>query len=366
MYKNKSGVIIMGITILCYIIISSVCLTESSAQDKIKLTYASYISQTATQSKSDLWFMSEVTRRTNGRVIFETYFSEALFKSKDIFPAIGRGAVDIGQCVPGTYNPELLPLTGVVLPYQTDKLDVVSFAFADLVNEHPAVSAQYSKNNTKVLYSVAPPENSTAFKNPVTKLEDIKGKKIRAVGGIADAMMALGATAVALSSADAFDSLQKGLIDGYSSLPISSYFTQKIYEIAPFSLASGEGVYAVFQTVCNLNKYNSFPEDIKKVIESVASEAAKNYVNICNEANEKGISDLKAGRGQIYALAPQELSRWKKIAAPVVWGKWISWVNKQGLPGQAVLDKYLDLIEKYRTKSQYIPGAELWQNKYGK
>ena len=73
---------------------------DAAAQTVRKLTYVTFLADTFPMTKTDIWFMDEVTRRTNGRITFEKYFSGSLLKPSDILPGVSSGAADIGNSVP--------------------------------------------------------------------------------------------------------------------------------------------------------------------------------------------------------------------------------------------------------------------------
>ena len=56
--------------------------------------------------------------------------------------------------------------------------------------------------------------------------------------------------------------------------------------------------------------------------------------------------DQKAGNPPYYYLPEDELARWKAATQPVI-DKWVSDMEGQGLPGQAVYEDVLELSKKY-------------------
>ena len=52
-------------------------------------------------------------------------------------------------------------------------------------------------------------------KKPVLKLEDIRGLKLRSIGGLSDVFFGeLGVSVVKVASAEVYEALQRGVVDG--------------------------------------------------------------------------------------------------------------------------------------------------------
>lgn len=74
----------------------------------IKLVYSSLILEDTVQAQVDKWIMTEIEKRTDGRVKFEKHFAGALTGGMETLPALRSGAVDICN-PPPAYFPEELP-----------------------------------------------------------------------------------------------------------------------------------------------------------------------------------------------------------------------------------------------------------------
>ena len=81
-----------------------------------KLIYATYFSDVYSASKTDLWFMAEVEKRSGGEITFEKYWAQSLVKAPELFPALQSGAADIVDGAPAAYNVREYPLANIVLP----------------------------------------------------------------------------------------------------------------------------------------------------------------------------------------------------------------------------------------------------------
>jgi len=162
----------------------------ASAQTVRKLTYATYIPDTFAMTKADIWFMDEVTKRTNGRITFEKYYSGSLLKASDILPGVASGAADIGNSVPSAYNRQDYPLSNITLPFVTTRVDSMTRAFKDLYDSNPQFRKEYESRGLKLLYAPAYGENTIWSTKEIAKPADVKGLRVRAVLAIGDALLA--------------------------------------------------------------------------------------------------------------------------------------------------------------------------------
>ncbi|MBW2037225.1 MAG: TRAP transporter substrate-binding protein DctP [Deltaproteobacteria bacterium] len=183
-------------------------------------------------------------------------------------------------------------------------------------------------------------------KVPVRRMEDLRGLKLRVGGrGPAEFYKALGAIPIMLSDADIFMSMKKGAIDGWNSSmnavallslqEVTKYYTQTSFFVGPNV------------TIMNLKLWNSLPSDMQKQIMSVkgiewAVETGRIHDRLIEEDTEKAI---KAG-GEYITLSPEERARWRKVARSL-WDKEVAALEARGLPGRALLDEVLQLVEEY-------------------
>jgi TRAP-type C4-dicarboxylate transport system substrate-binding protein len=105
----------------------------------------------------------------------------------------------------------------------------------------------------------------------VTKLEELKGLKIRAATRINSQMIAaMGATPVQMPLPAVPESLAKGVIDG-ASVPWEGAPSIKLQEIAKYALDTAPGMprmaNTIFAFAMNQAKYDSLPADLKKVVD---------------------------------------------------------------------------------------------------
>ena len=97
-------------------------------------------------------------------------------------------------------------------------------------------------------------------------LEDVKGMKIRAVGGaMVDAMKAYGMTPMFIPMPDNYIAMQKGTVDGVGATweAIQAFRLHEVGKYVTVNMPLGASYFAV---VMNKKKWNSLPKDVQTAI----------------------------------------------------------------------------------------------------
>jgi TRAP-type C4-dicarboxylate transport system substrate-binding protein len=186
-------------------------------------------------------------------------------------------------------------------------------------------------------------------KKQVKTIEDMRGLKIRVVGGPpTDQMKALGAVPTLIPMPDTYLALDKGVIDGMAAAwePILGF---RLYEIAKYyTIIPLSAVY--FSMSMNKQKWESLPKDIQDAITSAGGlEAAKFWGRNFYDTAEEGVLELaKKGNYQInrYVVPQVEAARWTKVAGEPIWKEWVKKMEGKGhADAKQILSATLDLLK---------------------
>ena len=130
----------------------------------------------------------------------------------------------------------------------------------------------------------------------------------------------------------------------------------KLHEVVNYLTRLSFGV-AYFSQIWNKEKFNSLPADIQEIIwEQCGYAGSKWYGDAYNDVNqafgvyEKYSKEPGGHTLGIYDLPKEELERWKNQGGVPVWESWADSMEAEGLPGKAVLERTLELIEEERGK----------------
>ncbi|MDF0750843.1 TRAP transporter substrate-binding protein DctP [Marinobacter sp. 71-i] len=342
-------------------------LSATTASAETTISYATYFNNSDPLVQMDLWFMDEVTKRTDGEVVFETYLGGAMLGGPDIYPGLSRGGVGMGMSVPAGFHPDTYVLTNVTLPYITDNSVAVTYAFNELLAESEPLRQEYEQQNVKLLYGLGFSENLVWSNTPVRTAEDLEGMRIRSIMSIANALEMLGAVPVLMDFGSAVGALQRNVIDGFSSAPFLTSIAVGLQDFAPYvSDAGGMGVYAVSNTGVNMDVWNDLSPEIQQVIEEVVAEIPGHYASVMDDYVEEGVKALHdAGKTEVIMMNEEETDKIRETVSQALWDSWIEKVDASGQDGEAFLARYAELVEQAEASHDYVPALSRYMDQYG-
>ena len=339
---------------------------ECTKEKPCKLVFSTCYKETFTSVKGAMWFMDEVTKRTNGRVVFDKYYSSGLLNCNDSLNGVSKGMADI-SVDSEMYHIDQLPLSNVLtITFITSDPWVHAQALNELIATEKVVAEEWTRNNIKHFYTCEVTPFQVFSKKPINKMEDLKGMKIRAVGPQAATYAAMGAIPVAFNMPDIGDALQKGTIDCADTFCFDIGVIYKLHESAPYSIVNPMGCGGAQALEMNLAKYNSLPKDIQKIFDEVAQEAYDKYIPMAME-NDRHYMDIfvKEG-GKVIFLSPEESKRWIEVGRAPGEKWWLDQMKNRKRDGEPVLKRFKELVAKWEKtgKSKYVDVYEYYKQKY--
>ena len=285
---------------------------------------------TTVGAQVDQWFADEVAKRTNGKVAIKIFWSEALGKAKEMLPLLRQGAIDMAGLSPSYYPSELPFFTAPnSLPMAMDNTRQAQIIMHTLLEKVPAFGEEAKANHVKPIFFHVLNPYYLVCKQPVRKLDDLKGKKMRTWGeDMPRLAQAAGAVPVTLFLPELYESLQRGVIDcapfsvdyadAYKLQEVGKYLTEVVTWQGP--------THALW---INLDKWQSLPPDAQRVMLEVAEEAKKKDLEKLAEA-EKAARQKMASAGVEFIKFPEgELKKWVG-ASPDFFADWIAKMDKLG------------------------------------
>ncbi|MEK9966593.1 MAG: TRAP transporter substrate-binding protein [Rhodospirillaceae bacterium] len=325
-----------------------------SAAQEVTLRMHTFIPPVANPGKTFLIPWAEkIGKDSGGRLKIQPFWAMQLGgKAPQLLDQARDGVVDIVWTLPG-FSPGRMP---EVEPFE------LPFVHKDALSTTLALQDYQDKHLGKALGAYHPlllhSHDGFLFqtKEPVQKMADLKGMKLRAAsrGGVW-LLEALGATGIGLPLPRIPEALSKGVIDGVT-LP---------YEIAPavktpdlvshFSSLAGSQPRLgtnVFTFLMNKASYDKLPADLKKVLDdnsgrAIAAAAGQNWRDI--ETPGRKVVESKS-KNKFYVIPADEVEKMKAAAQPV-FDRWYEEVGKRGLDGPTMVIDALDLIEKHSGSS---------------
>jgi len=293
-------------------------------------------------------WIKRVEDATKGRVKIDVFWGQSLVKGPDMWNAVKSGTVDMGWCFHG-YWADMTPLSDVItLPgLPIPSAEKGSEVLQKLYDRFPAIQAEY-KDVHVLHFFTSEPYKIITTKKQVKTIEDLKGMKIRVVGGPPTTQMqALGGVPVAMPMPAMYEALDRGTVDGMGA-PWEAIEGYRLYEKAKFySMVPLSPVY--FSISMNKQKWDSLPKDIQQAINSVEGvDTAKFWGKNWFDTAETGVNEAakKAGVNvDKYTPPAAEIDRWRKVSQPL-WEDWVKRMEAKGLKdARQILNTTLELLK---------------------
>ena len=312
------------------------------AAKAIELNYSIFFPPTHIQTKTAEAWAKEIETRTNGRVSIKIFAGGTLTPAAQVYEGVVNGISDLGMsCF--AYTPgRFLLLEGLDLPLGYPNGAVATRIATELTEKYkPAEVA-----NTHILYVHAHGPGLLASKKPVRTMDDLKGMKVRGTGLSLKIVGALGAAPVGMPQNDAYEALQKGVVDA-TLCPIETLKTWKQGEvISSITDATALGYTTAMFVTMNLRRWESLPPDIQKVFTEVSQEWVAKAGQAWDQADAEGRDYVQSLKRERISLSSQEQQRWKQAVQPVL-DAYVQAAKEKNLPGDQLLKDAQDLIAKY-------------------
>jgi C4-dicarboxylate-binding protein DctP len=316
--KNKVRVIMTAFALLSILIPFQGA--DAAQQIKIKMVGTLPVGHYLTNALN--LYKQYVEQKSNGRVVVELYPAQQLYNDKDLVTILPKGAVDMAIANMDMWV-GLVPSVGffsmpMIFRNEDHFFRVFHGQAGDILRE------ELQKIRCKGLGGIEYGTADMIFKSPVSKLEDARGKRVRAYGQSASYFLqSLGMAPTMMSSGEMYDALQKGTIDGAFS-GLTSFNARKLYEVAKYvpdvHLSYNAGA---FMTIANLKFYNSLPQDIQKILSDGAIEIENYTRKAAYEDTIKARKVLIANGVTFQKISNAELDRWRALAIPYMKSKFI-------------------------------------------
>lgn len=304
----------------------------SSAE--VHLTYATFFPATHPQAVTAQAWCADVEKATNGKVQIDFFPGQTLAKAPQLYDAVVEGIADISFGALAYHRGRFPLMAAVDLPlgYTT------GVQATDIAN---GVFEKFKPKEFKdvhVMYFTAHGAGLPHTKGKALKtLADWKGMKLRATGNSAAVVSALGGTPVAASMAEAYQSIQKGVVDG-GMYPVETNKGWKMAEVVDYMTEAYSIAYTTtFYVVMNQDKWDMLDDDSKAAITKLNTEYALKHGQAWDESDIAGRAFFLEQGNEIVTIDSTEAAKWKASVQPVIDDYVIKSAEKK-FDGQAVVN----------------------------
>ena len=297
----------------------------------LKLTVASHVPP----SYEDIFipmktWVDDINTMGKGKVKIDFYHSGTLLKVKELIPGLERGTADIIFLTTSHCTGAWPIIGGISLPFiWKSAMD----AHLKLKMESPLYNYinEIMVKKYGVLWlanGMLPLEYIWTAKKPIKTPADMKGMKLRVGGEVeAKAVKALGGSPVFMPSAELYEALHRGTIDGVICYP-GTIAGRKLEEVIKYAIKVPVGAYG-YSLWVKKDTWDKLPEDVQRII-WVAS-AKYDYLNLdyaLKVHKEKSWPRFKEAGMEIIEVSPEVIAKYREICKPI-WDEWAKSVGPE-------------------------------------
>lgn len=263
------------------------------------------------------YFKPYVEEKSGGKIAVEIYANSILGGDRQLFESLQMNTVQ------ASFGP-----TSVLANFEPNYSIVdAPFLFKDKKTAYAALDGDFGAMLAKGLpekgmrvlgYGENAFRNISNIAKPITKMEDMKGLKIRVMEApvYINTVKALGANATPMAFNELYTALQQGTVDGQDNGVVLTY-TAKLYEVLKFYTFT-EHCYAANAYVFSEEFLQSLPKDLLQVVEDGTKYALENQRRLNTEMEEELIQVIEKSGVKVNRLSDEEKERWQKATAPVI------------------------------------------------
>ncbi|UOM34782.1 TRAP transporter substrate-binding protein DctP [Acuticoccus sp. I52.16.1] len=286
-----------------------------------------------------------VAEETGGKWQMRVFYGEQLSKAKENLDGLKANAFEAATFCnfyhPGK-NPANMVTTMPFLPVTT--WDDMARVRAGLY-EHQILKDEMDQWNAMYYASTNLPQyNALGRGEPPLDPSDFKGLRVRAGGGIGDAMAKLGAVEQTMPATETYTALQRGTVDAIFLPYTYAHASYKLDEVADWFTANLSPGTSDCPIVINKTAYDALPEQYKALLAEIQPELLGVYRAAYEEADAKFLPRFQERLEEI-TYTDEQLAKFREAAGEPVWNAWVE-VNKDNFDAQAILDETLRLANE--------------------
>lgn len=344
----KKGI---GLLLVLIVLVALTAPVALNAADTIDLKFSYWPPpQSAPAAKGIHPWGKKIEEATNGRVKITFFGGESMAKAPDHYDLVLQGTADIVWTDPN-HVPGAFPLSeSVAMPFLFPDAEVCSAVMWEVYNKY-LKDADFSK--IKLLWTFSIGMNDFHSKKPVKTMADLKGLKLASMAPAhSKTIKALGASGVFMIEPEVYTAMERGMLDG-RFFNWEGCFVWKNFEVTKYRIQDINIFTMPNVIMMNKKKWNSLPDDIKKIIDAESGLKYSRFMGKMMQAENDHFMqvikdyDKKVGNPPTMKISDAELAKWKKATEPVI-EEWIAKHEKKGRPAKAMIDDIRRMVKEFK------------------
>ena len=285
-----------------------------------------------------------VSAKTDGAFTLNISYG-GLSKNRENLDGISIGAFEMAQFCAGYHRDKNPSITVMELPFLGVSTLEEEIKISQAVYQHPATVADLGRwNATLLMPSPLPQYNIAGVGDAPKTLADFDGLTGRAIGGVGNALSLLGAVPTSVTSSEARQALDSGVVKSVTFAPHAHLSFGTIEPATWWTTNLNPGTVNC-PVVVNSDALAALSDAEREALLGSVDEALDHYVANYNSKTMDAWAAKLADKGtEQVTYSAEELAAFREAAAGPVSAQWIADNTAKGLPAQELYDLVTGMV----------------------
>lgn len=291
-----------------------------------------------------------VSQKTNGEFTMNVSYG-GLSKNRENLDGISIGAFEMAQFCAGYHRDKNRAITVLELPFLGVENLQQEVAVSNAVYNHPAAVEEMAQWNAKLLMTSPMPQyNLVGTGEPRDTLEKMEGMRVRATGGLGDAFKAVGAVPTSVTSSEAYQAMDSGVVDTVAFAQHAHLSFGTINQADWWTANLNPGTVNC-PVVVNIDAYEALTDAERAALDSSVGEAMDHYLQNYGKLLKRWDEVLAEKNVQKVVISEDELAKFRAKAADPIRDAWVKDMEAQGIPGQELYELVMKTLAEAKKGS---------------
>jgi TRAP-type C4-dicarboxylate transport system substrate-binding protein len=312
------------------------------AQQPVKLRYGTHLGPKAPGVLEGVnVFAEHVKTLSKGTLDVEVYPSEQAGKALQMFDLVRSGAVDVGSIASAYISSDKSPLLGIM---EIPGLAKSVCGISTVLRKHALPGGVIYETELKpagmrlLAINPYPPYGPAASRNPINKVEDLKGMKMRVAGGLMElTAQKLGGVPVKLPSTEVYQALQRGTLDTV----LFSFLSVKEYDLASITKygATGYSWGTPGDTILiSERRLQAMTKEQQDAVIEAGRRTTEHWCKYVDEKEAQFQAEARAAGMNIHTWTAADVAKLNALTAEVP-NEWAKTLDGRGKPASKLLQE---------------------------
>lgn len=286
---------------------------------------------------------SELARTGRFRIGWNEVYSGAIARLGAELEAIESGAADVG-IVNTALQPARMPLQqlSALTPFGPTDARVVTRVMNDMHQRLRPMSRSWEQFNQVHLTGFSLEDQVLVSTQPIARIEDLASRRIGVPPPSLAWFKGAGLNAGPANPSSYPNDLRTGVFAAVLSTP-PSVVASKIFETAPHVTRVGFGALYMGALSVNRKRWDALPREVRSALQRAGEEYSAAYEREQFVRSVNSSDSLRNQKVNLTTWSDAERARLARaIENPTI--AWVEQLDKQKLPGRALLRAYMDAV----------------------